>query len=129
MLASVCRTSGLVQSGQAKAGAALSFCFSSSKDFWCSGVHFHLAFFFRSLCSGAEMRAAFFMKRRYHEMRPRNQRASLRFSGGARFRMALTLSGSVCSPFSLTMCPRYLSLNLKNWHFSGFGLSLASYNF
>ena len=129
VLASIYKTSGLVQSGQSNTGAVVSFCFSSSKDSWWASVHSHLALFFRSLWSGAERRAASLMKRRYQEMRPKNRRASLRFLDSPRFWMVATLSGSVCSPILSTTCPGYFSSGLKNWQFSGFGLRLASCSF
>ena len=102
---------------------------SGSKDSWWASVHSHLAFFFRSLCSGEERQAAPLMKHRYQKMRPKNRRAFLRFLGGVVFWMAATLSGSVCSPFLSTTRPRYFSLGLKDWHFPGFGLRLALCSF
>jgi len=47
---------------------------------------------------------------------PTNLHISKMFFGGYIFNIAFVLSGSACTPCSLTMCPRNLSSGLENSH-------------
>ena len=126
LVTGVCRVKGWVKSGHVTTGAAASWCRRAWKAASSSGPQVHLRFFWRSLVSGAVMSAKWVMNLRYHDTIPRNRRSSRRLVGTGIPRIACTLSGSVLTPWAVTMCPKYLSSVRQKSHFSGLIRRLAA---
>ena len=62
-------------------------------------------------------------------MNPKKLLTSVTVLGTGHFSMALIFLGSVSIPFLETMCPRYLTHNLKNSHLLGLSLKPAAVSF
>ena len=128
LLASVCKTKGLVKSGQAKTGAWVRRSFSSSNALYWSSPHTHFIFFLSNLFNGEASADAFGTNRRYHETSPTNRLNSRTLVGAVRTAIAAVFSGSVWIPSTSIPCPRYRRRLCPNWHLSQLGFSFASLN-